>query len=119
MTLVERLVPDTLWTAFQEVMVLPAPRPQGGGRRRAGDREVLAAIVLVAVSQSAWRHVPPVFGVSWSTTCRRYDQWSNTGLWDRAREQLERPGQSGTDQDLSWSRYALEQVVVRAGSRRA
>ncbi|MDX3248740.1 IS5/IS1182 family transposase, partial [Streptomyces sp. ME18-1-4] len=32
-------------------MVPPAPsRPQGGGRRRYGDREVLAAIILVATS---------------------------------------------------------------------
>ncbi|MDN3265569.1 IS5/IS1182 family transposase, partial [Streptomyces sp. CSDS2] len=40
--LVERLVPDELWTLFRRV-VPPTDviRPQGGGRRRAGDRECL------------------------------------------------------------------------------
>ncbi|MFF1301214.1 hypothetical protein [Streptomyces sp. NPDC058296] len=43
--LVQRLVPDDLWMLFRRV-VLPTEvkRPQGGGRRRAGDRETLAAI---------------------------------------------------------------------------
>ncbi|MBT2387834.1 IS5/IS1182 family transposase, partial [Streptomyces sp. ISL-11] len=40
--LVERMASEGLWELFQRV-VLPAPaRPQGGGRRRRGDREVLA-----------------------------------------------------------------------------
>ncbi|MEZ3179454.1 hypothetical protein KYY02_12365 [Streptomyces pimonensis] len=48
--MVERLVPDESWELFQRV-VPPAPsRPQGGGRRRYGDREVLAAIALVATT---------------------------------------------------------------------
>ncbi|NHI08821.1 transposase DDE domain protein [Streptomyces sp. KO7888] len=32
-------------------------RPQGGGRRRAGDREALAAIIFVATSGCTWRQV--------------------------------------------------------------
>ncbi|MER7578161.1 IS5/IS1182 family transposase, partial [Streptomyces sp. NPDC126514] len=41
MGIVERLVPDELWELFERV-VPPAPsRPQGGGRRRYADREVL------------------------------------------------------------------------------
>ncbi len=49
--LVERLVPDELWLLFRRV-VPPTDviRPQGGGRRRAGDRECLAAIIFVATS---------------------------------------------------------------------
>ncbi|MGW7065681.1 IS5/IS1182 family transposase, partial [Streptomyces sp. NPDC054855] len=43
--LVERMAPEDLWALFQRV-VPPAPvRPQGGGHRRRGDREVLAAII--------------------------------------------------------------------------
>ncbi|WP_449339715.1 transposase [Streptomyces chartreusis] len=118
MQLVERLVPDALWDVFQEVMAVPAPRPQGGGRRRTDDRRVLAAIVLVAVSQSAWRQVPPAFGVSWATVYRRYGQWSAEGLWDQAGERLVRAGPGGADLDLDWSRHALEQVAARAGTRR-
>ncbi|MER8105644.1 hypothetical protein [Kitasatospora sp. NPDC094016] len=52
MTIVERLVPDELWELFQLVVVPEAPtRPQGGGRWRYGDREVLAAIVT---GRGAW-----------------------------------------------------------------
>lgn len=47
--LVERQVPDELWELFRR-MVPSAEviRPQGGGRRWAGDRETLAAIIFVA-----------------------------------------------------------------------
>ncbi|MFC8015363.1 transposase [Streptomyces cinereoruber] len=38
-------------------------RPQGGGCRRAGDGECLAAIVFVATSGGTWRQVPPLFGL--------------------------------------------------------
>ncbi|MFJ2556105.1 hypothetical protein ACIO2V_11375, partial [Streptomyces sp. NPDC087534] len=33
-------------------------RPQGGGRRRHGDREVPAAIVFVATSGCTWQPLP-------------------------------------------------------------
>jgi transposase len=39
--IVERLVPDELWELFQRVAPEAPTRPQGGGRRRRGDREVL------------------------------------------------------------------------------
>jgi transposase len=62
--IVERLVPDELWELFQRVVPEAPTRPQGGGRRRHGDREVLAAIVFVATSGCTWQQDPPaVFGV--------------------------------------------------------
>jgi transposase len=63
--LIERLVPDELLTMFRRVVPPTVIRPQGGGRRRAGDRECLAAIVLVARSGCTWRQLPPVFGPAW------------------------------------------------------
>jgi transposase len=36
--------PDDLWEAAQPLIPVPAVRPQGGGKRRADDRAVLAAI---------------------------------------------------------------------------
>lgn len=48
MAMVGRLVPDGLWELFQRVVPAAPVRPQGGGRCRYGDREVLAAILFVA-----------------------------------------------------------------------
>lgn len=39
--LVERLAPEDLWELFQRVVPRAPERPQGGGHRRRGDREVL------------------------------------------------------------------------------
>ncbi|MFD0068570.1 MULTISPECIES: transposase, partial [unclassified Streptomyces] len=71
MLLTERLVPDGLWELFQRVVPETPTRPQGGGRRRHGDREVLAAIVFVATTGCTWSQVPPVFGPSGATAHRR------------------------------------------------
>ncbi|MFE6498567.1 hypothetical protein [Kitasatospora sp. NPDC057738] len=49
-TIVERLVPDELWELIQLVVPEAPTRPQGGGRRRYGDREPLAATVLARPS---------------------------------------------------------------------
>src|SRR6478735_2459568 len=75
--LVERLVPDELWVLFRRV-VPPTEviRPQGGGRRRHGDREVLAAIIFVATTGCTWRQLPPGFGPSGPTAHRRFTEWS-------------------------------------------
>ena len=53
-----RLVPDELWELFQRVVPEAPKRRQGGGRRRHGDREVLAAIVFVATSGCTWQQLP-------------------------------------------------------------
>ncbi|TXS39624.1 transposase [Streptomyces sp. or43] len=56
------------------------PRTSSGRvRRRAGDREVLAADVFVATSGCTRRQLPPVFGPAWQTVCRRFVQWSTDG----------------------------------------
>ncbi|MFJ8129270.1 IS5 family transposase [Streptomyces hydrogenans] len=111
--LVERLVPDELWVMFRRV-VPPTEviRPQGGGRRRAGDWEALAAIIFVATSGCTWRQLPPVFGPSWQTVYRRFAQWSQARVWARLyRVILDELGVRG---QLDWSRCAIDSVSLRA-----
>ncbi|MFE5716924.1 IS5 family transposase [Streptomyces erythrochromogenes] len=87
-------------------------RPQGGGRRRAGDREALAAIIFVATSGCTWRQLPPVFGPSWQTAYRRFAQWSQARVWARLhRVVLDELGARG---QLDWSRCAIDSVSLRA-----
>ncbi|MEV7218364.1 transposase [Streptomyces sp. NPDC093681] len=57
---------------FQRVVPAAPVRPQGGGRRRYGDRQVLAAIVRVATTGCTWRQPPPGFGPSGPTAHRRF-----------------------------------------------
>jgi transposase len=75
--IVERLVLDELWELFQRVVPEAPSRPQGGGRRRHGDREVLAAIVSVATSGCTWQQLPAAsFGPPGATTHRRFTEWT-------------------------------------------
>ena len=112
MGIVERLVPDELWELFERV-VPPAPsRPQGGGRRRYGDREVLAAIIFVATSGCTWRQLPPSFGPSGPTAHRRFSEWSKALVWAKLhRLVLDELGARGK---LDWSRCAIDSVNMRA-----
>ncbi|MBO1414065.1 transposase [Streptomyces sp. FH025] len=112
MGIVERLVPDGLWESFQHVVPDAPVRPQGGGRQRAGDREVLAAIVFAASTGCSWRQLPPVFGASWQTVHRRFTEWTAARVWaELHRVVLEQPGVGG---DLDWSRATIDSVNVRA-----
>lgn len=110
--MVERMVPDGLWELFQRVAP-PAPtRPQGGGRRRYGDREVLAAIIFVATTGCTWRQLPPVFGPSGPTAHRRFSEWSAARVWAKLhRVVLDELGSRG---GLDWSRCAIDSVNMRA-----
>src|SRR6188472_2539900 len=110
--MVERLVPDELWELFQRVVPSAPTRPQGGGRRRYDDREVLAAIVFVATTGCTWRQLPPVFGASWQTVHRRFAEWSSARVWGKLhRVVLDELGAGG---QLDWSRCAIDSVSVRA-----
>jgi len=87
-------------------------RPQGGGRRRAGDRECLAAIVFMAPSGCPWRQLPPVFGPSGPTAHRRFTEWSRARVWAKLhRLILDELGAGG---EPDWSRCAIDSVHLRA-----
>ncbi|MBL3670671.1 IS5 family transposase [Streptomyces sp. M2CJ-2] len=111
--LVERLVPDELWKLCQRVVPEAPSRPQGGGRRRHGDREVLAAIVFVATSGCTWRQLPAAsFGPSGATAHRRFTEWTKARVWAKLhRLVLDEPGSLG---ELDRSRCAIDSVHMRA-----
>jgi transposase len=77
------LAPAALWR-YAQALIPPAPaRPQGGGAQRIDEQALFAAVTYVLVTESPWRALPRVFGVSWQNTHRRFAQWTNQGLWDR------------------------------------
>ncbi|WP_437041079.1 IS5 family transposase [Streptomyces sp. enrichment culture] len=114
--MVERLVPDELWELFQRVVPEAPSRPQGGGRRRHGDREVLAAIVFVATSGCTWQQLPSAsFGPSGATAHRRFAEWSKARVWAKLhRLVLDELGSRG---ELDWPRCAIDSVNMWALKR--
>jgi transposase len=114
--IVERLVPDQLWELSQRVMPEAPTRPQGGGRRRHGDREVLAAIVFVSTSCCTWQQLPTAsFGPSGATAHRRFTEWTHARVWAKLhRLVLDELGSRG---ELDWSRCAVDSVNMRAPKR--
>lgn len=119
MEMVRQLVPDRLWELFRRVMPEAPVRPQGGGRRKVDDREVLAAILFVATSGCTWRQLPPVFGTSWQTAHRRITHWTEAQVWAKgAAEALSSRAdvhrvvldELGARRELDWSRCAIDSV---------
>ncbi|WP_373430529.1 transposase [Streptomyces sp. B3I8] len=63
------------WCGMGQVASEAPSRPQGGGRRRHGDRQVLAAIVCAATASCAWPQLPSAsFGPSRATAHRRFSK---------------------------------------------
>ncbi|MEV7232356.1 MULTISPECIES: transposase [Polymorphospora] len=52
--------PDDFWQEAQPLIPVPAVRPQGGGKRRADGRAVLAAIVYLVQAGCSWPKLPAV-----------------------------------------------------------
>ncbi|MFD7124953.1 IS5 family transposase [Streptomyces anulatus] len=108
----QRLVPDKLWELLLRVVPEAPVRSQGGGRRRADDRGVLAAILFVAASGCTWRQLPPVFGASWQTVHRRFSQETEARVWAKLHRVI--LDELGSDGILDRSRCAIDSVGLRA-----
>jgi transposase len=95
--------------------LIPAqtPRRQGGGKRRADDRAVLAAIVYLVQAGCSWWKLPAqMFGVSRSTAHRRFTQWTAYGLWEQLHQQFLH--RLGVVSEIDWSRAVVDSISVRA-----
>ncbi len=73
---------------------------------------MFAAIVFVLTTGYAWRHLPPVFGVSHQTAHRRFAEWSEAALWAKLHcAVLDRLGAAG---EIDWSRAIVDGASLRA-----
>src|SRR5512135_3126003 len=111
--MVRTWAPDDFWQAAQPLIPVPPLRRQGGGKRRADDRAVLAAIVYLVQAGCSWWKLPAgLFGVSRATAHRRFTEWTRAGLWERLHQQfLHRLGVRG---EIDWSRAVVDSIAVRA-----
>jgi transposase len=105
--------PDDFWQVVRPLIPVPAKRKQGGGKRRADDRAVLAAIVYLVQAGRSWHKLPAVlFGVSRPTAHRRFTEWTAAGLWARIHQQLLH--RLGAAAEIDWSRAVVDSIAVRA-----
>lgn len=107
-----RLVSANLWAVVEPLIPPAKVRRQGGGRGRVCNRSVFTAIVFVLTSGCAWRHLPASFGVTVPTVHRRFQEWTDLGLWVRLRRAAAE-GACGTD-ELDWVRAVLDAADRRA-----
>jgi transposase len=106
-----RLVPDELWELAAPLLPEFTSRPQGGGTAPVDERALFTAVVYVLTSGCAWRYLPESFGVSPATAHRRFDVWTEAGLWRRLhRVVLDELGARG---DLDWSSAIVDAASVR------
>lgn len=84
----KELLPDALWQEVEPL--LPRHPPQRkGGRPFASDRDCLRGILFVLRSGISWQMLPhEAFGVSGSTCWRRFQIWTEAGIWKKLHHQL-------------------------------
>ncbi len=110
--LTRHLVPDELWAVVAPLLPPPKPRSHGGGMTPINDRAVFAAVAYVVTTGCAWRHLPPVFGVSKATAHRRFVAWTEAGLWPRI--QAAAPARLADRCVLDWSCAVVDGATGRS-----
>lgn len=107
-------MPEELRELFQRVTPEAPTRPQGSGRRRHGDREVLAVIVFVATSGRTWQQLPAAsFGPSGAMAHRRFTEWTKAKARVGAKLYHLVLDELGYRGELDWSRCTIDSVNMR------
>lgn len=104
------LAPGALWPHARLLLPPPPVRPQGGGAQRIDEHAMFAAIIYVLVTESPWRSLPRVFGVSWQNCHRRFVQWTRDGLWERLTVAVP---EGASPQLHAWARLAEDRAQTR------
>ncbi len=89
--------------------LLPAMRPQRGGRWR-DHRQVINGIVYRVRTGVPWRDVPERYG-PWKTLYKRFARWQEDGTWARIEAMLHTEADAAGD--LDWHANA-DSTIVRA-----
>jgi transposase len=94
-------ISDEQWERIKDL--LPG-RPGTPGRPAQDNRLFVDAVLWIGKTGVPWRDLPERFG-DWNATFRRFDRWSDKGVWKRVFDVLQDP-------DLEW--LILDSTVVRA-----
>lgn len=78
---------DKQWEVIQPFVPEHAPRPDGCGRPRTDDRQVMNGIFWIMRTGAAWQDQPNRYS-SGSTCYRRFHEWCQAGVFERILEAL-------------------------------
>ena len=105
------LLSDELWSTVAPLLPKNRPSPKGG-HPWCDDRKCLEGILYVLKGGIAWKLLPKEFGVSPATCWRRFDKWTNAGVWDKVhRKLLTRLAERGA---IDVDRVIIDSASVRA-----
>jgi transposase len=112
---------DEQWLLIEDLFPEPRPSPQGG-RPRAPTRPCVEAILWILRSGARWKDLPRHFP-SPSTCWRRFDAWTQAGIWPRAwsrlLRQLDARGQIDTSETSADGTFAPAKKGAHALARRS
>jgi putative transposase len=93
---------DEEWRRIEALCVGKESDPGGTGRN---NRLFVEAVLWLARTGTPWRDLPAVFG-NWNSVWRRFDRWSQGGVWYRIFAAL------SDDPDFEY--LIIDSTIVRA-----
>src|SRR6476620_4180068 len=101
---------DEDWERIKDLLPGRAGQP---GVTAKDNRLFIDAVLWIAKTGAPWRDLPARFG-KWNSVWRRFDRWTQKGVWRRLFEHFKDP-------DLEW--LILDSTIIRshqhaAGARR-
>ena len=109
----KELLPDELWHEIEALLPPHPPRTSKGGRPPVDDRNALRGILFVLKTGIPWQALPTeAFDVSGSSCWRRFDEWTDAGIWPELHGRLlNRLGKAG---GINLDRVVVDSQSVRA-----
>lgn len=101
------LIPGGMWELFRSVV----PPTEG---RLCGDRDVLGAILFVAVMGYGWNRLSTGMGASGDTASHRFTEWTESDVWTKLHAHLHKHVHA--DNDRRWITCALDAIDLRAAN---
>jgi transposase len=101
-TAVRLVLQDEQWARIEPLCVGKESDPGGRGEN---NRLFVEGVLWIARTGSPWRDLPVAFG-SWNSVWRRFDRWSQSGVWQRIFAAL------ADDPDFEY--LIIDSTIVRA-----
>ena len=103
MSVVDRLVlSDADWDRISGLII---GRPDQKGSTGRDNRMFVEGVLWIVRTSSPWRDLPAAFG-DWNSTWRRFNRWSQKGVWRRIFEAM------SDDPDFEY--LIVDSTIVRA-----